>query len=308
MQCNDECCEKRDGKRKGRPNRLRAAKDVHEDFGRLDNLIDKVTNNGPPANSLHNFNDETDDKDENAESVIDNLETNIKNLGVNFDEEQAKHLSSQHNQRDTAENTTTTSSLTKTSDVTETKAGRMGLDENHVIRYMHKTKKSHDMIDDDQEPSNSDEKPVNNFITTKKTSKQYDDENEEYAPLENDSPFRTNEETISLSQEAIGMQDEEKAMDDRNEDNNEKSDIGPEIEVDNSETLSGENDDEDDSDGTENDLNQDQDPPRPLEEDSVDPSDGLLDEEGIDDVGKFGRKRDKVSHGKKNIKQALTEL
>lgn len=308
MQCNDECCEKRDGKRKGRPNRLGAAKDVHEDFGRLDNLIDKVTNNGPPANSLRNFNDETDDKDENAESVIDNLETNIKNLGVNFDEEQAKHLSSQHNQRDTAENTKTTSSLTETSDVTETKAGRMGLDENHVIRHMHKTKKSHDMIDDDQEPSNSDEEPVNNSITTKQTSKHYEDENEEYAPLENDSPFRNNEETIPLSQEAIGMQDEEKAMDDRNENNNEKSDIGPEIEVDNSETLSGENDDEDDSDGTENDLNQDQDPPRPLEEDSVDPSDELLDEEGIDDVGKFGRKRDKVSHGKKNIKQALTEL
>ena len=164
------------------------------------------------------------------------------------------------------------------------------------------------MIDDDQEPSNSDEEPVNNFITTKQTSKHYEDENEEYAPLENDSPFRNNEETIPLSQEAIGMQDEEKAMDDRNEDNNEKSDIGPEIEVDNSETLSGENDDEDDSDGTENDLNQDQDPPRPLEEDSVDPSDELLDKEGIDDVGKFGRKRDKVSHGKKNIKQALTEL
>ena len=308
MQCNDECCEKRDGKRKVRPNRLRAAKDMHENFGRLDHLIDKVTNNGPPANSLDNFNDETADNDENAESVIHNLATNIKNLGVNFDEEQAKHLSSQHNQRDTAENTKTPSNLTETSDVTETIAGRMGLDENHVIRYVHKTKKSHDMIDDDQEPSNLDEEPANNFITTKHTSKHYEEENEEYERLENDSRFRNNEETIPLSQEATGMQAEEKAMDDWNEDNNEKSDVVPEIKVDNSETLSGENDNEEDNDGTENDLNQDQDPPGPLAEDSVDPSDELLDEEGIDNVGKFGRKRDKVSHGKKNIKQALTEL
>ena len=307
MQCNDECCEKRKGKKKLRPNRLRAAKYIHENFGRLDHPINKVTNNGAPANSLDNFNDKTDDKDENAESVIDNLETNIKNLGVFFDEEHAKHLSSQHNQRDTAENTKHTSNLTETSDLTKTTAGGMGFDENHVIRYIHKTKNSHDMIDDDQEPNNSDEEPANNSITTKHTSKHYEDENEEYERLENDR-FRNNEETIPLSQEAIGMQEEEKAMDDRNEDYDEKSDIGPEIEVDNSETISGDDDSEEDNDGPEDDLNQDQDPPRSLEKYSVDPLDELLDEEGIDDVGKFGRKRDKVLHERKNIKQELTEF
>ena len=211
-----------------------------------------------------------------------------------MNEHQSKHLNNKDKLDGSSANAMIAPNETAIPELNKTEADREGLDENHISLYEHNPTKSHDMIDDDQEPGISDNETASNSSTTLYNNKHYANENDKNDQFENDS-LKNND--LLLAQEAIGMQDEQNAMDDANDQYNEKTDIDSELGVESPETSSEEDQNEENSEGLGSDSNHDQTPPI-SDEESVDPSAELLDEEGIDNVGKFGKKRDKVFHGK----------
>ena len=312
MQCNDECCESREGKRKWKPNRLSALKDIQENFGKLDHLVEEVKKHE------QQYNDGTHGKDENAENVVEKIETNIRKLGIGFKEQdQAKQFDNLHKLND-ANNETLSNNFNKTE--------LAGFSWKDTSGYEQEMSNTHNMIDDNHEPSNSDEEPsiksANDYITN---NKHYPDETKGSDQLEDDIGLVNDEETIPLTQESITMKDEEKAIDESNDDNSETVDtdsvhgdenyeasnkddhkVDGEQAIDETNDKSnepGETDSAPEDENTEDSNKDDHEDQKSasLKYNWVDPLEELLDEEGIDDVGKFGRKRDEVltTQGKK---------
>lgn len=298
MQCNDDCCENREGKRKWKPNRVSAVKNLKESFGKLGQQIDKVRKRPKhePGNSPH-YNTTTNEEGKNIENAFENIETNIKNVGVGFKEkDQPKHLShldKLNDGSDTYQFYTITLNNTEPSSLHETN-NNDGYDSETEIN-------AHEMIDDDQEPSNSDESfnsSKDDFSTTKDIKEFDQGENKEThnnGTESGDGQLRTNslvnDEAILHAQEPI-LQEEEDAIDDTNDAIDEPVDGTSEPGAYDS-AHSNEDEDEDETserpetDSSEQVINS-------LDDSSTEPSDVLLDGEGIEDVGKFGRKRDMV--------------
>lgn len=288
MQCNDECCENKEGKRKGKPNRLSAVKDMKENFGKLDHLIDAVKNlpKHEPDDSQH-YNTENTEEGRKVENVIENIKTNIKNLGVGFKQ---KELPKHHNNLDKLNDKSENEHFSATT-FNKTEQPSLGEEDNDGHNHKHTNAHDHDMIDDDQELSNSDEYSLRQKgISEDDQEENKEDEDNGTEPsdqLENDSLVNDEKD-----QESSMHDEEDEDTDDTNHDMNEPSDDISEpgdnkSTARNEDDISDENPEETDSESNDRVFSS-------MDDSSKDPMDELLDEEGIDDFGKFGKKRNIV--------------
>lgn len=168
------------------------------------------------------------------------------------------------------------------------------------------TTTAHDLINDDPEPSS------------------FDEEDSAYNGLKNDTSITTNGSEYN-QEESIGITNNDKetgAQNDSpiNEENTIKTTQRPSVQVTNElydekekskknassdiNELGDKSVEEDNVKETKN-VNSENDPPSErglysLQDSAIDPTEELLDEEGIDDVGKFGRKRNLILKKKKS--------
>ena len=340
MQCNDECCENRHGKRKRRPNRISTAKDMRENFGKLHRLIEEVKklSKNNVSDSLNER--KTNRAGEKAENVIENIETNLNKLGVGF---KKKNQPKRHNHFNKLHETTEKTNEHFSVTINQTENSKLSpFHEKEGGVYDQKKINTHDMIDDDQEPSNSDEsaiKPKNDSSITEIISEDHLEENGKKSRVNGTDPvdqlengsLGNDEDNIPHSQEISMREDDEETVGDGShsinepaDGNTEPVDISSEPEDDISETgnedekgekpagdashsikepadsntepvdISSEPEDDisetvyEDENGDENERLEDD---FSLKDSKKDPSDELLDEEGIDDLGKYGKKR-----------------
>ena len=336
---------------------------MRENFGKLHRLVEEVKKQSKNNSSDSQMNGNTNGIGEKAENVIENIETNLNKLGVGF---KKKTQPKRHNHFDKMHETTENEHFSIT--INQAENSKLStLQEKEGGAYDQEKTNTHDMIDDDKEPNNSNESPINPQNDSSITKIISDDHLEDrvngtdpVGQLENDSvendkddiphsqvkssnePADSNtdpEERSSEPEDDIsetGSEDEksDKPAGDTShpikepaDSNTEPGDGSSEHEDDISETSSedeksdkpagdashpinepadsntepgdGSNEHEDDisetgdedEKGDENERLKDD---FSLEDSTKDPSDELLDEEGIDDVGKYAKKRHMV--------------
>lgn len=311
MQCNDECCESRDGKRKWKSNAMTAM--MKEKFGKLnDDLIDeerKWPKHKPnvlddKVTASHDNTSQTNNV-EDAENVIAALKKKIKSLQIRL---KKKNQPEEHNQLDKLLNDSVESNEDYNS-TTLNETELSSFDEKDNDRYdqgkNESTTTSPDLIDDDQEPSNFDEgvlyNELGNDTSTTMNESSYNEENnvsisnnDKEPGVENDALI--NEENKINTTQSPSVQIKNEVVDDK-----EKLNENPAIDMDDlgEKTAQESNEDERRSGNIETE------PPSELglyslKDSAIDPTEELLDEEGIDDVGKFGRKRNLIRKQKKS--------
>ena len=312
MQCNDECCESRHGKRKWKSKAMSAM--MKEKFGKLNqDLIEEETKetrnksddlDDKAKDSQHNTTETDNVEDEKI--VIANLKKRIKSLQSRL---KKKNQAKQHNRLDNLTNDSIESNdvyYRNTSHKTELSS----YDENRNDLYRQERNKSttnaHDLIDDEPEPSTSDDEEVlyNETKNVTSTSVNGSEYNQEYSiALTNnvkEPGFRNgsliNEENTVKTTPQPSVQVTNELYDEK-----EKSIKNTSSDTD---ELGDKNAEEDDMKETKT-ADSESEPPSErglysLQDSAIDPTEELLDEEEIDDVGKFGRKRNMIFKKKKS--------
>lgn len=262
-----------------------------------DDLEDKAIDSQHNTTETHNTVE--------TENVIAALKKKIKSLQIRL---KKKTQPKQHNQLDKFTN----DSIETNDDYYSTNSNKTELssyDEKDNDRYEKERNEStttaHDLIDDDPEPSSFDEEDSynglkNDTITTTNGSEYNQEEsivitnNDKEPGVQNDSPIGE-ENTIKTTQQP-SVQVTNELFDEKEKSNKNASkginELGDKV-VEEGNMEEPKN------------VNSEIEPPSErglysLQDTAVDPTEELLDEEGIDDVGKFGRKRNLILKKKKS--------
>lgn len=272
---------------------------MKENFGKLDQLTEEVTKQ--PKERSGDSISEKNGTEGKAEKVIESIETNAKQLGVGFKtKNKVRDQSHLHNMHEATDNRKEHFTI----NLNETQNSKPStFDEEHNNGYNLEKVNSHDMtddIDDDREIIHSNESSIelqdnpgkNKVISEsnqKENGKEIQIHGSELGDERESNSLVNEEDAIPQNQEISMHEEDEEGMKDNSDDEN--SEPG--------ESHSEPDDDDDDSETNIEDDDSDQPGDDFAFRDSLkDPGDDMLDEEGIGDVGKFGKKRDKVLKGK----------
>ena len=313
MRCNDECCESREGKRKWKTNAIEAM--MKERFGKQSHLTTdeerKETKLTPSdledkvVDSQRN-NTETHNEAEDSTNVIEILQKKIKSLQRRLKKENEPHK---------------LNFLDKINDSPEPKDDHVGIPSTKTELLSDDNKDNeletttHDLIDDEQEPGGVHEDdtyrgPKLTDSNTTKNENTYSQEDgighqEEHIGNREDS-VANQENSISNQGESIANQldsigNQENNIGNRSTRKGEKREKGEKVNKNVSiniyepgnRMIEESLDDEREGEGSESEQLGERELFN-LEDSAIDPTEEILDEEGIDDVGKFGRKRNVI--------------
>lgn len=262
--------------------------------GHLDDIYSKA------IDLQHNIT-ETHDKveDVDTEYVIETLKKKIKKLQMRLKEKnqpkEHNHLIEMNDSIDRNDD-----HFSASSNKTELSSYNEKDNDRHDQEF---TTTTHDLIDDDQETNELNEEesnigPKNNSSTATNGSEHSQEDNtdiklkDKELGVENDSQIYKDN-TVNTAQR-LSIQVKDGAIDEKAKSNkNAFVDIyEPEDKI-----IGESNKDENESENSKSEPLSEED--LSLLDSAVDPTEELLDEEGIDDVGKFGRKRDVIRRKKK---------